>query len=68
MTTRHQPPTVISPKPNHAQLIDLTGRTFGQWTVLRRGDILQYRWGRSVRWVCICACSAATQVHGRNLQ
>jgi hypothetical protein len=44
--------------------IDLTGRTFGQWTVIRR---LDDRKANRV-WLCRCACGNEAQVRGNNLK
>lgn len=38
-----------------SSLIDLTGRTFGTWTVLRRDGTAN---GHHRLWVCRCACGA----------
>jgi len=45
--------------------IDLTGRTFGRWTVLGQSDI---RRGRKVTWRCRCECGTVTTVIGDNLR
>lgn len=42
---------------------DLTGRTFGHWTVLSRAPS---RYGRAY-WLCQCACGVTREVQGGNL-
>jgi hypothetical protein len=34
------------------KFIDLTGRVFGRWTVIRRAE----NYGTQARWVCTCSC------------
>ncbi len=45
------------------EIIDLTGRTFGHWTVV----LFVGRVGRSTRWKCRCACGEVREVAGGNL-
>jgi hypothetical protein len=47
---------------NH--LKDMTGLTFGRWTVVTRGQ----RSGDKARWVCQCACGATREVLGTELR
>lgn len=44
---------------------DLTGRTFGQWTVLRREP---HPTRSEVYWLCRCACGDEYQVRGTDLR
>jgi hypothetical protein len=46
------------------QLIDLTGRSFGRWTVLGRAP----NRGRWPRWFCRCDCGTEATVQGNNLR
>lgn len=49
--------------------VDLTGQTFGRWTVVRRGeDKVSATGRRNVRWVCRCTCGNEMQVQGSNLK
>src|SRR5262249_49364119 len=50
----------------HMPLVDLTGRTFGDWTVLRIGPA--YRLGRTCFWLCRCNCGTKKNVLGQNLK
>ncbi len=45
-------------------LIDLTGRTFGRWAVLRRDP---HRTGRAY-WVCRCECGRVKSIAGNVLR
>ena len=49
----------------NARLIDLSGRVFGRWTVLRRAfrDDQGKTW-----WTCRCACGAVHDVNGCHLR
>ena len=42
---------------------NLTGKTFGRWTVLHRGE----NKGRLVRWECLCTCGTSKLVYGCSL-
>ena len=42
--------------------IDLTGKRFGKWTVIR------YVGGRPGRWLCVCDCGYETTVQGQSLR
>lgn len=44
--------------------LDLSGRTFGSWTVLRWGGRTEY--GKQM-WVCRCACGFSYEVESYNL-
>lgn len=44
------------------KLVDLTGRQFGKWTVLHRGEN-----GARVRWLCRCVCQKEVLVQGVHL-
>jgi hypothetical protein len=46
------------------RFIDLTGTQYTRLTVLRRGTTKN----KGVRWVCLCACGAETEVDGRHLR
>ena len=49
------------------ELIDLSGRTFGYWTVLNKNeeDTLKYK---RAYWNCICKCGNMKSVNGKNLR
>lgn len=50
-------------------LQDLTGKTFGFWTVLHRGRTRYYKHGgQAVCWVCRCKCGTIKTVPGRDLK
>jgi hypothetical protein len=51
--------------PRKGQIVDLTGRTFSSWTVLRRGR--QNAWGQT-SWVCRCVCGKQRTVLGAPLK
>lgn len=44
--------------------VDLTGRTFGHWTVCRKSQRLC---GRNILWWCRCTCMAVQEVRGTHL-
>lgn len=44
--------------------IDLTGQSFGRWTVLRRAESL----GGHVRWLCECSCGATRPIPSDDLR
>lgn len=46
------------------QLIDLTGRKFGQWTVKSRAESKK----GNVYWNCICSCGTQKVVQGGTLK
>ena len=46
---------------------DLTGMTFGKWTVLRKDNSKQYK-SRGKRWVCLCDCGEEKSVLGKYLK
>lgn len=44
-------------------LIDLTGKSFGLWSVVERdGD------GLPARWICVCECGARRSIQGGSLR
>lgn len=50
-------------------LDDLSGRVFGFWTVLYRGQTRYYKHGgQAVCWVCRCVCGNIKTVPGRDLK
>ena len=52
-----------------ANLIDLTGKTFGRLTVLRRGDGRNTSGGNyKATWICKCECGKETEVDGEKLR
>lgn len=51
-------------KPRGRPLQDLTGKTFGRLTVLRRGQPDP----NSVYWICRCECRSLVEVSGSNLR
>lgn len=46
--------------------IDLTGRTFGYWTVLKKSN--KKTKNRSTYWYCRCICGTEKDVNGSNLR
>ena len=46
------------------QLIDLTGKKFGNLTVISRAE----NKGKSVAWNCVCDCGNSVIVTGSNLK
>ena len=46
--------------------IDLTGQSFGQWTVLNRNYVIAP--GDGAYWWCRCDCGVINFVHGTNLR
>lgn len=48
-------------------LIDLTGKTFGFWTVIRRSDSLSNAHRSSV-WICRCVCGIEKEVSSGSLR
>jgi len=44
--------------------IDLTGRVFGKWTVLRRAENRDHH----AAWECECACGRRVVVNGKSLR
>jgi hypothetical protein len=50
------------------QLKELTGKTFGRWTVLRRKGSVQFGNGSVATWWCQCICGAEKEVNGSNLR
>lgn len=47
-------------------LVDLTGETFGRWTVLKRSPLNDRR-GKP-NWECVCMCGTHQVVNGGNLR
>lgn len=48
-----------------ANLIDLTGQTFGNWRVLKRGqDHVCPNGQRAPKWLCRCSCGVEREVFG----
>lgn len=52
---------------SEARLIDLTGKRFGKWTVLKRGQ-KRDNLGRRLWWVCRCDCGAEHEVSGQGMK
>lgn len=50
------------------KLIDLTGKRFGEWTVLYRNPENYSAPSYDPMWVCRCDCGAVAVVHGGNLR
>ena len=44
---------------------DLTGRTFGSWTVVSRAE--NNRW-KQIMWHCVCACGYKARIVGKSLR
>lgn len=47
------------------KLIDLTGRRFGRWVVLKRVDNNK---ARQTRWLCECNCGTIKEIEGASLK
>lgn len=45
------------------KLIDLSGKRFNRWTVIKRGQNI----GRYTAWICKCDCGTISTVQGINL-
>jgi len=55
----------MSTKPLHKQTKDLTGQTFGDWTVL---EFVGYiRFGGRAHWLCECKCGQRVEVAAASL-
>lgn len=54
-----------TPMPKGRKLIDLTGKQFGQWTVIQRGPILHKR---TYSWECRCSCGTVATLETTNLK
>jgi hypothetical protein len=49
--------------------IDLTGQTFGRWTVIKRADRATQQIGDGhCRWLCECECGTVKDVSGNTLR
>lgn len=48
----------------HPRFIDLSGSTFGAWTVLHQVDSN----GHNSRWLCLCQCGLQKEVNGSSLR
>lgn len=48
--------------------IDLTGKRFGRWTVLRAGALRGSATDRTLMWLCRCDCGIEREVNGNNLR
>lgn len=46
------------------KFIDLTGKSYGKLTVLRRDGYL----GKEIAWLCRCECGAEVRIRGNNLR
>ena len=46
-------------------MYDLTGKIFGEWTVLKRSDNNK---GKTPKWLCECSCGEKRNVNGSNLR
>ena len=59
----------VKKRPGGGKLQDLTGKKFGLWTVLERGETRHYKnGGQAVCWVCRCECGTVKTVSGRDLK
>jgi hypothetical protein len=45
------------------RLIEMTGKIFGQWTVIRRSENKKSR-----RWLCVCVCGTEKEIAGKRLR
>ena len=48
-----------------SQIIDLTGKQFGHWTVVRRDTSYE---GNLAKWICKCSCGKVKSVFACNLR
>lgn len=46
------------------KLIDLTGKQFGRWTVIKKAPSQK----KETMWVCQCSCGTVKNISGRNLR
>lgn len=52
-----------------ARLIDITGKKFGEWTVLHRSANKTYKTGQAApMWKCKCSCGTEKDVFGASLR
>jgi hypothetical protein len=50
------------------KLIDLTGQTFGEWTVIERAPPNGNPDETQALWRCRCSCGAVRKIYGRTLR
>jgi len=56
-------------KMKYGKLIDLTGKPFGDWIVIKRGeDYISPKGVHQTQWWCKCNCGAIKLVHRSNLK
>jgi len=48
------------------KLIDMTGKTLGEWTVIKLARGAKDRLG--AKWLCRCSCGAIKEVYGKHLR
>src|ERR1700744_640664 len=65
----------LYPKRKLKETEDLTGKQFGEWTVIRRATIEElekqgysHTYSRLVVWICICSCGKEHSVPGVRLK
>lgn len=46
---------------------DLSGSTFGRWTVIKLAGCIQYSSSRKTMWHCVCECGGKATVLGTSL-
>lgn len=56
-------------KKNVGKFQDLSGNTYGLWSVLKRGNTRYYKnGGQAICWECQCECGVIKEVPGRDLK
>jgi len=50
------------------KMIDLTGKKFGEYTVLGIGRTIRYSKSSAIMWKCRCSCGAIREVNGSHLR
>lgn len=53
--------------PDSPKFLNMTGKEFGQWTVLGLSHSVPRKFGRSFYWHCRCACGTVKPISGHNL-
>jgi len=53
---------------NMGQLIDLVGKQFGRWTVIKQSQSVGNGKKPSIKWICKCDCGEIREVFGHSLR
>lgn len=52
----------------HKRAIDMTGKRYGRWTVIKRVPRPEYKTGNGVWWLCRCDCGTERAIIGATLR